>query len=298
MNPKSLILMLAAVLGVLAVIFLTRSYLTGVRQEVRHVEATKAVAPSAQVLVAKKNLPAGTILKADDMVWAPWPEDALNAAYFVSSKDKIKELTGRVLRASVHAQSPFNRAMMASPGDRGFLAAALSPGMRAVAVKVSAETSIGGFLFTGDRVDVILTHVVGMDRRAKAPVSETVFQNVRVLAIDQHTTDDASPAKVGKTVTLEVTPKMAEKMSMMEKVGTLSLSLRSLAHNTAGEDIDAISPPIDRTTSVTLGSDISKYLPSPDGAGQTHKSDSVVVHRGSGVQEVDLNEKTSARGGQ
>lgn len=294
MNPRTILLILVAGLGVLAVMFLTRTYLSGMQRQAQQVQVTEARVSNEKVLVAARDLPAGTILKAEDVKWQPWPEDGMNEAYFSAKADKLADMAGKVLRAPVRAQAPVVRSAIVAPGDRGFLAAALTPGMRAVAVKVSPVTGISGFIFTGDRVDVILTHVVGESRAGKLPISETVFQNVRVLALDQRATEADNQAKLAKTVTLEVTPKMAEKMAMLENIGTLSLSLRSLVHNTEGEDIDVASPPIDRTTSATLGTEISSYLPSLDPSGKT---DQVIVRRGSSTDQVTLGEESGDKPG-
>jgi pilus assembly protein CpaB len=112
------------------------------------------------------------------------------------------------------------------------MAAILPSGMRAIATQISAETGAGGFILPNDRVDVILTR---RDREAEkasgteVQVSETILRNVRVLAIDQ-TLDDKGAQKnvIGKTATLELSERQAETLSLAQKVGTLSLALRSI----------------------------------------------------------------------
>jgi pilus assembly protein CpaB len=119
------------------------------------------------------------------------------------------------------------------PGERGFLAAVLRPGFRAITVGVNTTSGIAGFIFPGDSIDLILSHSVGRQgengrvRRA----SETVLADVRVLAIDQSTNDQVEKANPAKNVTLEVTPKQAEIVSLISDIGRLSLSLRSLQQN-------------------------------------------------------------------
>src|SRR4029453_2276891 len=104
------------------------------------------------------------------------------------------------------------------PNDRGFLAAALSPGMRAITVPVSATTGVAGFVFPGDRVDMVLTQEVegGGDGPA-LKVSETIVRNLRVLATDQRIDskdeEGKTVVKTFATVTLEVTPRIGEKIS-------------------------------------------------------------------------------------
>ena len=132
------------------------------------------------------------------------------------------------------------------PGDRGFLAAALGPGMRAITVPVQAQTGVAGFVFPGDRVDMVLTQeVAGGGDGPPLKAAETIIRNLRVLATDQsmaESKDENGNAIVrpASTVTVEVTPKIAEKIAVAQTVGSLSLSLRSIADN-AGELEQAIA---------------------------------------------------------
>ena len=112
---------------------------------------------------------------------------------------------------AITAGEPVTRGALVRPGDRGFLAAALGPGMRAVTVPVSAKTGVGGFVFPGDKVDLVLTQSVQPDGGAPLKTSETILRNLRVLATDQstetmHTADGKTMVRAFRTVTLEVTP--------------------------------------------------------------------------------------------
>jgi pilus assembly protein CpaB len=132
------------------------------------------------------------------------------------------------VRRAIAAGEPVSIGRLIKPGSRGFLAAVLRPGYRAVSLRINATSSISGLVFPGDRVDVILTHTVNARR-----VSETVLTNVRVIAIDQQTNDQIQAPRVGKHATFEVTPKQAEMFSVLTDMGKLSLSLRSLAKDEA-----------------------------------------------------------------
>lgn len=123
-------------------------------------------------------------------------------------------------------------------GDRGFLAAALGAGMRAVTITVSAKSGVAGFVFPGDHVDLMLTQTVNPgsgDTGTPLNAAETILRNLRVLATDQSTdteiVEGKTVVKAFSTVTLEVTPKIAEKIAVADKIGALSLSLRSIADN-------------------------------------------------------------------
>jgi pilus assembly protein CpaB len=193
-----------------------------------------------KVLVAKKALPVGTIIDPDSFTFQPWPKELMQSAYYVDGQPDgdPKKLLGTVVRYPITAGQPVTRGALVGPQDRGFLAAALGAGMRAITVPVNVSSGVAGFVFPGDHIDLVLTQQVegGGDGPA-LKVSETIIRNLRVLATDQRITskdDDGKTAvKVFANVTLEVTPRIAEKIAVAQSLGSLSLSLRSLADNTA-----------------------------------------------------------------
>lgn len=199
-----------------------------------------------EVLVATRALPVGTILDATALKFQPWPKELVDGAYYLKPTTDITKLQGTVVRNAITAGQPLTKGALVSPGDRGFLAAALGPGMRAVTVAVSNQAAVAGFVFPGDRIDLVLTQTVaGGGDGPPLKVSETIMRNVRVLATDQRTdkqTDDKGKTVVVgySTVTVEATPKIAEKIAVAQTVGTLSLSLRSIADTQSDLD-DAIA---------------------------------------------------------
>lgn len=167
-----------------------------------------------------------------------WPKDMVQDAYFVEGEADMAKLLGTVVRYPVTAGQPVTQGALVKPGDRGFLAAALGPGMRAITINVSARTGVAGFIFPGDHIDLMLTQSVrGTDEGQSLKATETILKNLRVLATDQATDSEVVDGKTVvrefRTVTLEVTPKIAEKISVAETIGTLSLALRSIADNQA-----------------------------------------------------------------
>jgi len=258
-------------------------------------QAVAAVAPQPtgpQVLVATKPLPVGTILGPDSVRFQPWPKDLVDGAYYVKGNANVdpQKMIGMVVRAEVTAGQPVTQGSLVSPQDRGFLAAALTPGMRAVTVSVGGASSVAGFVFPGDRVDLMLTQTVqGGGEQSSQPLqaTETIVRNIRVLATDQRY--DNQPNQDGKTqlsnfsmVTVEATPKLAEKIAVAQKLGSLSLSLRPLADNNqqleqaiasgdlkvpAGTDpkveqkmmLDVASRPQDTGTTFTTGGEVSRF---------------------------------------
>ena len=171
------------------------------------------------------------------------------------------------------------------------LAAALGAGMRAVTVKVSQEQGVAGFVFPGDRVDVVLAQKLSIKEGSAYPddelyTAETIVRNVRVLATDQrYDAEDETgktPVRTFGSVTLEATPEIAEKIAVAQNMGQLSLALRPLAENsgdleaaiasgevnvpagggTAAEKkmlAEAAARPTSAKSSATTGGDVSRF---------------------------------------
>lgn len=209
-------------------------------------EAQAAASPElsgVQILVATRQLPAGTIIGADSFRFQPWPQELVEANYFVKDKVDAQSLVGTVVRFPITAGQPLTQGALVHPEDRGFLAAALGPGMRAITVSVSQQEGVAGFVFPGDRVDVVLSQKINVEEGSSYPDSElftaeTIVRNVRVLATDQRIAaeNDEGKAEVLTfgSVTLEATPDIVEKIAVAQSMGKLSLALRPLAES-AGE---------------------------------------------------------------
>jgi pilus assembly protein CpaB len=230
MDRKKLLLLVGALVIAIVTALLARSMFAGASAP----EAQAAPVPKGpKVLVAQRVLPTGTIITADAIGFQPWPQELVKDAYFIEGESDVSKLLGTVVRFPVTAGEPVTQGSLVKPGDRGFLAAALGPGMRAITVPVSAKTGVGGFIFPGDRVDLVLTQSIKGEGEGELRASETILRNLRVLATDQSTTQEvvngSTVVKQFTTVTLEVTPKIAEKVSVAQTIGTLSLSLRSIA---------------------------------------------------------------------
>lgn len=238
MDRKKLLLLLAAVIVAAGAALLARSMFSSAAAPAQAAVAKDRQGP--RVLVARRTLNVGTIVSADAVAFQPWPADLIQDAYYLSDSASMDKLLGTVVRHAITAGEPVTKDALVSPGDRGFLAAALMPGMRAVTVPVSARTGGGGFIFPGDRVDVVLTQTVKGAEPQELNASETIVRNVRVLATDQSTENTVVNGKPEvrevKTVTLEATPRIAEQIAVAQVIGTLSLSLRSLADSAAELD--------------------------------------------------------------
>ncbi len=232
MDKKKLLLLLGALVVAIGTAMAARSLFAGSSAP----QAEAAQAPKGpKVLVAQRALPVGTIITADSISFQAWPKEMIQDAYFLDGEADMQKLLGTVVRYPVTAGQPVTQGALVSPGDRGFLAAALGPGMRAVTIPVSQKTGVGGFVFPGDHVDLVLTQTVKTSEDQPLKASETILRNLRVLATDQSTeteiVDGKTVVKTSKTVTLEVTPRIGEKIAVAQTIGTISLSLRSLADN-------------------------------------------------------------------
>ena len=252
--------------------------------------AARPVVPAGpEVLVATRAMPVGTIIDAESFRFQRWPEGLVQRAYYIKGKPGVAPaaLIGTVVRNEITAGQPVTQGSLIKPGERGFLAAALGPGMRAVTVAVSSTSGVAGFVFPGDRVDIVLTQEVpGGGDGTPLRVSETIMRNVRVLATDQRmdAKDEDGKAVVQRfsMVTLEATPKIAEKIAVAQTIGQLSLSLRSIADNSAeleraiasGEVkvpqtddpkaerrmlLAIANQPVDTASTYTIGSDVSRF---------------------------------------
>jgi len=198
--------------------------------------------PKNEILVATVPLAAGTLLRAQDVTWqvVPRPVDpgeiVRPSEGARQTKPEIDEETRAVVYGAAMrpahdtaAGEPIRRGSIVRPGDRDFLQVVLTPGARAIAIPVTTGGASTGLLYPGDRVDVILTQNFKGEGTTitRRSVSETVVENLRVLAIDA--LDVKSGGSFGRTVTLEVTPEQAEKVNVATELGKLSLTLRSVS---------------------------------------------------------------------
>lgn len=196
---------------------------------------TIAAVPMESVLVAAVDIVPGTAIDPAALRWQAWPQAAVSESYIIqrTQPDAPQELAGMAARSTIMTGEPVHEGKFASDNG-GLLAVMLSPGKRAVAVSISADTTAGGFILPNDHVDVLHTKLQqGADGQANAS-SRAILRKVRVLAIDQ-TIDADTGSVVGKTATLELTPQEAETIVAAEADGTVTLALRAVADADADE---------------------------------------------------------------
>jgi Flp pilus assembly protein CpaB len=240
MNTKKLIFVFAAAAaaGVLALMF--HGMIGGGSKQA---EAKTAPAPAevAEVLVANARIDAGKPVTADQVRWQSWPVKIIDPSFIrkTGGQSASAVVDGTVARAPMVEGEPVTFAKIVKSQSAGFMAATIAPGMRAVSISVSVASVAGGFILPNNRIDLLLTQVVGDN--PKRGMTKLVLANVRVLAIDQ-ASDDKNQKAVSdvKTVTLELTPEQSRTVALAQAMGTLSLALRSIgdsvvADNTNGE---------------------------------------------------------------
>jgi pilus assembly protein CpaB len=287
MNVKKIALLFGALVIAVVTAVMAKNMFIGAGAD--QASAAPAVPLGPKVLVARKALPVGTIIDAESLGYQPWPKELVQSAYYTEGApdSDMAKLLGTVVRYPVTAGQPLTHGALVGPNDRGFLAAALGPGMRAITVPVNTASGVAGFVFPGDRVDMVLTQQVqGGGDGPPLKVSETIVRNVRVLATDQRVDstgeDGKTEVKTFSNVTVEVTPRIAEKVAVAQSMGSLTLSLRSIADNTAeleravaaGEVrvpagtnpaeerrvlLAVANRPMDTNTTYTTGGDVSRF---------------------------------------
>jgi pilus assembly protein CpaB len=195
---------------------------------------------TTQVLVARSDIGLGQLAGPESFRWQDWPKNAVSSSYIqrATNPDAIKKLENSVARAPMLSGEPVTATKLVRAGEGGVLAAILPAGMRAISTRIKEETGVGRLILPNDHVDVILTQ----RRRGRAGgddyVSDTLFRNVRVLAIGQLIEPkEGKKLAEGNTATLELTPRQAELLALANSMGEISLALRSIA------DIDTKDQP-------------------------------------------------------
>jgi pilus assembly protein CpaB len=217
-------------------------------------QIVKEVVDSVRVLVARSDLPLGSITTEQSFRWQDWPKDSISPSFITSSLKPAadKDYANFIARSPVLAGEPITDSKVIKSGSGGVLAAILPPGMRAVSTKISEQSAAGKLILPNDHVDLILIQ----RKRGKAGGEEvnadTLFRNVRVLAIGQNLeTKDGKKTADGNVAVLEMTPKQSEMLSMANTIGEISLALRSVA-DLSGEGPEVLNKQAERSGSVRV----------------------------------------------
>ncbi|MDA1070336.1 MAG: Flp pilus assembly protein CpaB [Proteobacteria bacterium] len=279
MRVVTIILIVVALAVAGTVAFLVNSWLAQTEAESRKppeiIEEAKV-----EVLVAATDLPIGKIIRSEDLRWQSWPEDSIGPDYVVrgmaaesadggeegEARASIDDIEGAAVRVEIIAGEPILAYKLFHRGESGFLSGVLAPGMRAITISVNPETGSAGFVLPGDHVDlVVVFDVLDNDQitgdTTSRTISETILENVRVLATDQSVAARTKPGEGGEgdetladlaeTVTLEVTPNQAQAVAVADALGSIRLILRSAIEGELSENRNRYSP--DYAVSAFLG---------------------------------------------
>lgn len=211
-----IVLVIALALGTAAV-FLANKWLTS--RASTSPAVVKESVPMTKIVVAASDILPGVKLSGDNLTLTSWPKDSIPKGAF----EKIDDLQDRVALSKLSAGQPLVAAELAAPGSGAGLVALIDPGKRAMAIRVNEEIGVAGFIFPNSYVDVIGIREVGKHRK----VAETILKKIRVLAVAQQTSTEDGKAKLVKTVTLEVKPEEAEKLTLQTTLGPIHLVLRN-----------------------------------------------------------------------
>jgi pilus assembly protein CpaB len=227
MNTQRLIVLGLALVAAGGAALLVRTMLGGGTPKV---EARPLAVPMSEVLVASSNLAPGQALSADQVRWEKWPTASVDSSFIThqSAASEDAAVKGTVVRAPFIAGQPITNTAIVHGDAAGFMAANVTPGMRAVSISINTDSGAGGFILPNDRVDVIMTRKF-TQTDPPLVVAETILSDVRVLAVDQtYKQEKDTKAVNAKSATLELTPGQAEIVSRAQMAGTLSLALRPL----------------------------------------------------------------------
>lgn len=286
MTGRTLILLIVAVIILAGAAIMVKNHSGGGAQS------------GPMILVATSNIAAGSFVRSEkDLAWKDWPGD-ISPSFIRDDTHKIEDFNGAVARRQILPGEPITTASIVRANDGGFLSAVLTPGQRAVSIAVNSTSGNAGFVFPGDKIDLILTHHLPSSDNSgpQKLASETFIQDVRVLAIDQMLDNPENKAVVAKTITLEVSPKQAEMINVAQSLGSISVSLRSLSAATktadkpAGGLVGAGPNPLDVNVihapagDYSTDDDVSKLM-----GDRSPVHSKVSVYHGSTSEQIDFN---------
>lgn len=232
--------------------------MTGESEPQQAQSAQEIQVATVNVFVARESISLGDIITEEMVDQQPWPQHLVLGG-FVTAGDPTVNVVGMVARGEFQPQEPLNRNKLANPNDATFIAASLPDGMRAVTVAVDAISGLAGYVYPGDRVDVLLTHDVPGDvskektAGSKVAFSEVLVPDVKVLAVDLRNTLEHEQAmeaqgqpprpRAPTNITIQVTADEAQKIKLAEKTGALAMALRPLKTQEAGLTINPTALP-------------------------------------------------------
>lgn len=241
MSARQIIVLALAIVAAIGAVFLVR----GMGAPARPVNAAASDIAGLRVLVASRDIQQGAALAAGDMQWRAFPQESIGQSFVreEAQPGAPADMSGWVTRRSFLAGEPITTGTVIGPADRGFMAAQLPPGYRAVSMEIDNDTAAGNFIQPNDHVDVILTTRVEVQREGSAGTdnetrTDIVLEDVRVLAIGEHaqpqTSGQAPEQANGGVAVLELSQADARTLAHADALGALSLALRGVEQEPPG----------------------------------------------------------------
>ena len=240
---KQQVVLIVAILVGVAAFFLTNKYISDEREKLY------AGAEKTEVLAAARDLPAGTLLKFEDLGKKRIYKSAVGENVY--RPEDLDVVQGKRLNYGLKKGEPLWGAYVDVPArGRAGLAAAIQSGLRAVSISVGGAAAVSGLVQPNDRVDILGTFT--FPSRAQpgenVTVTLTILQDVSVLATgarlgkqDFMGRESGSSAGGYSTVTLEVTAREAELLVFAQQFkGQVVLSLRNPEDGTFERDLPEV----------------------------------------------------------
>jgi pilus assembly protein CpaB len=246
------------------------AYLASNHFETQRAATVQADNELVEVIVAGRDITMGQAIEPHLLSTISWPSQAVPAGVFTEFEFLLPQSGNQARRAKrAISQGELILASKVSDfGEKVTIVQSLGPNLRAMAIKVDAETAVGGFVTPGDFVDIVLTQ-----GRNEALRAVTILQAIRVVGVDQDADEQTDTPGVARTVTVEVSPEQGQKLALAQKAGTLSLSLRTLDSTKEDEPLESIK----------LSDVLQEVSPVPEG----EKSPTIVVRRGIEISEEE-----------
>ncbi len=284
MKTRAYVMLGIALMLAGASVFLARNWVQNQVQPVAAIEDQKRL-EITKVIVASTQLHFGNKVRREHLRVVDWPTAAVPEGSFKSiddilGKEEVDEKTGvkkpakdRTALRTIEVNEPILKSKITGFGGRASLSTLIAPGMRATTIRVNDVSGVAGFVLPGDRVDILLTRdPQGGGRRGGNLQTDVFLQNMKVLAIAQDANQNRNKAAVVKAVTLEVTPTQAQKLTLAQKLGSLSLALRHI--NT----VNAEAPQSIKARDLSVGeANLAPKPKDPDGGTTTATGEAAPV---------------------
>ena len=218
-NRTLMLFFIALILAIVAVLIAQRwveSLGSGSQPQVQY----------SPVIVASIDIPQWKTVSESDLTEKNWPKDEVTKDMFTQKS----QVVGKVAINNVFIEEALNARRVVDPKGGSVFSLGFSENKRAFTVRVNDVSGVGGFLLRDNRVDVLASwKLSGINDEVR---TDTITQDIRVLAVDQESTSDKLKPVVVRSVTLEMTPQQAEVVFKAQQQGSIQLALRNPNDNT------------------------------------------------------------------